>query len=57
MDNLIAILVVVGILAAAAGYVIRAKKKGAACIGCPGGGQCGGGCTCGEHTQDEDEKE
>ena len=26
-------------------YIRRAKKKGVKCIGCPSGGNCGGGCT------------
>ncbi|MBO5904692.1 MAG: FeoB-associated Cys-rich membrane protein [Clostridia bacterium] len=25
-------------------YIIRSKKKGNKCIGCPYSGQCGGGC-------------
>lgn len=52
MENLIGILVLAGILAAAAGYMLRAKKSGAKCIGCPGGCRCGkkdgcGGTHCG----------
>ena len=45
-------LIVIGILAvmiaAAAGYIYKAKKSGKACIGCPDGGCCGGNCgSCG----------
>ena len=40
MKDLLVILVVVAILGLAAWYVIRAKKKGARCIGCPHGGTC-----------------
>ena len=49
MENII-ILVVVGlILALAVGYIIKAKKSGKKCIGCPDGGcSCSsGGCGCG----------
>ena len=51
MANIIAILVVLGIVGLAAGYVIRAKKRGNKCIGCPEARSCGksglgscGGC-------------
>lgn len=51
MANIIAILVVLGIVGLAAGYVIRAKKRGKRCIGCPDACSCGrsglgscGGC-------------
>ena len=49
MDNLIVIAVLVLILGAAIGYVIKAKKSGKKCIGCPDaaacGGKSGGGCS------------
>jgi len=47
MKNLILILILVVILAAAGWYVYRAKKSGKKCIGCPDGGSCSGGCGCG----------
>lgn len=40
MDNAIIIAVLILIVGAAAWYVIRAKKKGAKCIGCPSGCSC-----------------
>lgn len=40
MDNAIVIAVLVLIVGAAAWYVIRAKKNGAKCIGCPSGCNC-----------------
>ena len=43
----IVILVIAGIVGLAGWYVLRAKKKGRKCIGCPDGG-CDG-CTCGCH--------
>jgi len=50
MANIIAILVVLAIVGLAAGYVIRAKKRGQKCIGCPDSrtcskGGCGGNCS------------
>ena len=46
MGDYIAIAVIVVILAAAITYIIRAKKNGAKCIGCPHGKSCGS-CNCG----------
>ena len=56
MTDIILLIVLAVILGAAAGYVYKAKKSGAKCIGCPveGGcvhkhGQaasCGRGCGC-----------
>ena len=47
MTDIIVIAVVVVILGAAVGYIIKAKKSGKKCIGCPGGGYCGGKCDSG----------
>ena len=44
METWIAIGVIVLIVGLAAGYVIKAKKAGKKCIGCPGG--CDGCCNC-----------
>ncbi len=47
MDNVIIVAILVIIIGAAAWYVIRAKKKGSKCIGCPS--ECKGSCSgCGE---------
>lgn len=52
MDNVIVIAVLVLIVAFAAIYIIRAKKSGKKCIGCPSGGcsskdgGCSGNCSC-----------
>ena len=51
MDDLIVIGVIVLIIGLAAWYVIRAKKKGKKCIGCPDSCSCdsktcGGCCGC-----------
>lgn len=44
MGNLIVVLVILGILGCAIGYIVRAKKQGVTCIGCSCGGSCGGHC-------------
>ena len=52
MENIIAGAVLIAIIAFAAWYVIRAKKNGQKCIGCPNGckcsheSSCSGGCGC-----------
>lgn len=46
MQDLILALILVVILAAAGGYVYKAKKSGKKCIGCPDSGSCGKG-SCG----------
>lgn len=53
MTDLIIGLIVVAIIGAAVAYIIKEKKKGTKCIGCPAAGQCAshgksGGCGCGE---------
>lgn len=53
MENLIIAIILLVILGAAVGYIIKAKKNGAKCIGCPAGSKCcsaqksEGGCSCG----------
>ena len=44
MENAIIIAVLALILGAAAIYLIRARKRGQACVGCPHSGSC---CSCG----------
>lgn len=40
------ILALVGILVgSAAGYIMKSKKRGIQCIGCPDAPSCGGNCT------------
>ena len=53
MENFIIIAVVLVIIGLAARYVIKAKKSGKKCIGCPDGcntekgcSGCGGSCGC-----------
>lgn len=53
MADLIIAAIVVLILGAAIAYIVKAKKSGAKCIGCPSGGSCcsgkdnNAGCGCG----------
>ncbi len=48
MENLIILLILLGIAAAIIFYLIREKKRGVTCIGCPYAKQCAkktsGGC-------------
>ena len=52
MTDVIIVVVVLLILGAAVAYIVKAKKSGAKCIGCPSGGSCSGKknggseCTC-----------
>ena len=56
MKNLIATLVIVLVLALAIFYIVKQKKSGAKCIGCPSGGCCpskkGGKCNCDCNSKD-----
>lgn len=51
MSDLVVVLVVLAIIAVAAGYVVKAKKSGQKCIGCPHSGSCQHGCSCGGEKQ------
>ena len=44
MENIIIIAVLCAIIGGAAAYIIKAKKSGKKCIGCPGGSSCSGAC-------------
>ncbi|MBO5460614.1 MAG: FeoB-associated Cys-rich membrane protein [Ruminococcus sp.] len=41
MADLIVVAVVLAIIAAAVAYIVKEKKKGVRCIGCPAAGTCG----------------
>lgn len=48
MTDFIVIAVLLVAIGVAAGYIIKAKKRGQKCIGCPYSKSCAsGGCTCG----------
>ena len=40
MIDILIIAIVVALAGASVGYIIRAKKRGVKCIGCPSGGSC-----------------
>ena len=44
MDTVIVVLVLAAILGLAIGYIVKAKKNGKKCIGCPYGDSCCGNC-------------
>lgn len=58
MENVIVVLILVAIATGIIWYLIRAKKRGETCIGCPHAKQCGskcsGGCSCGGHHSDDE---
>lgn len=58
MANVIVVLLIVAMLAAAVAYIIKEKKRGVRCVGCSAAGECPhhhsettgcGGCAC--HTE------
>ncbi len=40
MKNIIALLIILALLGAATAYIVRAKRKGSRCIGCPAADCC-----------------
>jgi len=55
MADLIIIGIVAIIIGAAVAYIVKAKKRGVRCVGCPDGGKCSGNCggcsgNCGCHS-------
>lgn len=44
MQNAIIILILAALAVGITVFLVRAKKNGQTCIGCPNGGKCGGGC-------------
>ena len=45
MKNVIVVLILLAIVAGIVTYLVRAKKRGETCIGCPYAKQCGGKCS------------
>ncbi len=45
MKDIIAIVAIVAIVGLAIFYIIRSKKKGVKCIGCPSAGECSKKCS------------
>ncbi len=54
MENVVLVLILLAIVAGIIWYLIGAKKRGEACIGCPYSKQCGGKCNgnCGHAEED-----
>ena len=46
--NVIVVVILIGIVSLAIGYIVRAKKRGQGCIGCPNASKCGKHCSCGK---------
>ena len=44
MADIIVIGILVIIIGAAIVYIVKAKRSGVRCVGCPDGGQCSGSC-------------
>ena len=60
MGEIIAIICIALVIGGAIIYIVKAKKSGKKCIGCPDGASCGAkkcdGCSCGcchQTTEDE----
>lgn len=53
--NIIAVAVILIILGGAVFYLVRAKKRGQKCVGCPYAKQCGGVCSCKNEGNDKSE--
>lgn len=55
MENFIIVAIILLIVGGAVAYIIKEKKKGAVCVGCPHAGECAkkrqGGCDCGTNTE------
>ena len=45
MENVIVVLIIVAIVTGIIWYLIRAKKRGEKCVGCPYAKQCGSKCS------------
>lgn len=41
MADLIVVAIVLAVIAASVAYIVKEKKKGVRCIGCPAAGTCG----------------
>ena len=52
MENIVIIAVLIAVISLSVGYIIKTKKRGAKCIGCPSGHECSKcNCGCGEHEE------
>ena len=44
MENFIVAVILLAIIVGIVLYLVRQKKKGVKCVGCPYGGKCSGNC-------------
>ena len=57
--DIVILLVLVVVIGSACFYIVKAKRNGAKCIGCPMSKQCGSknqegtGCSCGTHSENK----
>ena len=49
MENVIIVIVLLAIVTGIVWYLLRAKKSGQKCIGCPYSKQCKSNCDCGKN--------
>ena len=49
MENYIAAALILLVLGGVTAYLIRAKKKGVKCVGCPNAAKCSGNCSSCHH--------
>lgn len=52
VDDIIAAIAIVVIIGLAIGYIVKEKRRGTRCIGCPHAGSCSKSCSCGTKSQD-----
>ena len=55
-DSIIPIIIIAVIVGLAVTYIIRAKKSGQRCVGCPYAKSCSGGCSCDGGLDQEENK-
>ncbi len=53
IGNIIIIVSVVLIISAVTFYLVKQKKKGIKCVGCPYAKQCGGSCSARQNVDDK----
>ena len=61
MENVIVIVILAVLIGGAVWYIVKEKKKGTKCIGCPYAGSCatkaeGRSCSCGDVQKSTDSK-
>ena len=56
ISNIIVVLIVIAIILSIIIYLVKEKKKGATCIGCPYAKKCSGQC-CNAHEFQQKEKD